>query len=139
MAGKKLTDVVSVDNLAKDFKVDTVSDFDEQVSESGETYGYAYKHAVGEGMSEEQAEEAALKAEGEERDEAVGKYMDAIMAVADQLYGEHGLVLSPKHKGKGRSFEYKVAPEKSWRTRPTASGRPSTASACSSSSTFASS
>ena len=95
MPPKKPLQTVTVDDLAKQFKVDTLEDFDQQVSEAESSYSYVYKEALGEGMSEEEAEQAAMKAEQAERDEAVTKYMDAITAVADDLYGKHGLTLVP--------------------------------------------
>ncbi len=112
---KKISDVVTIDDIAKDFKVDSVGDYDEKVLHSGGgSYDFVYKQALEAGKTEEQAEEAAREAEDEERDEAVGKYMDAVMFVADRLYGEHGLTLVPKHKGKHQSYDFKVVPEKSW-------------------------
>lgn len=116
MPPKKPLQTVTVDDLAKQFKVDTLEDFDQQVSEAESSYSYVYKEALGEGMSEEEAEQAAMKAEQAERDEAVTKYMDAITAVADDLYGKHGLTLVPirPRKGASRPYEYKVVPEKSW-------------------------
>lgn len=112
---KPISDVVDLDEIARDFKLTTITDYDDSIIDSfADTWSHARKEALSEGMSEDEADEKAREAEQAERDEAVGHYMDAILRVADKLYGEHGLVLEPKHKGKGRSFEYKVAPEKSW-------------------------
>ena len=111
---KKHNAQVTLDELCALFKLDTIEKFDDRLCSFG-TYGEAYKYAIAEGRSEEEAEEAAMKAESDERDEAVTKYRDAIIAAATKLFAEHHLVLTEK-KRRGRMTDtFLVAPDKSWR------------------------
>jgi hypothetical protein len=115
MAPKKPTsDRVDLNDLASSFKTQTIDDFGERVHSSLDVYGYAYKQALKEGLSEADADEAAQKVEQDEADEAVFKYMDAVQAVAEKLYGEHGLMLDPVDRNSRHPFVFRVRPEVSW-------------------------
>jgi hypothetical protein len=112
---RKAKDSIDVDELTKMFKLPTSEDLHEH--DSGETYGYAYKQAIGDGESEEEAEETARKAEQEENDGQFHKWYDAVEAASEKLFGEHGLQLVGKTvRGKRvkRPFEFRIVPTKSW-------------------------
>lgn len=107
-------DSIDIDELAKMFKLSTSEDLMENESEN---YGYAYKEAIKDGQTEEEAESIAQKAEEEEQAEGFNKWYDAVEAVAEKLFGEHGLELIGKSiKGKKvkRPFEFRIVPSKSW-------------------------
>jgi len=110
---KPQTDRIDLNQLAASFKVDTIDAYTERVLENSEAFGYAYQEARREGLSEAAADEAAEKVEQQEVDEAVYRYMDAVLAVAERLYGEHGLRLDPIGKGR-HPFEFRIEPERSW-------------------------
>jgi hypothetical protein len=74
----------------------------------------------GEGLDwSEEHEEESLKIEAERRDEMYRSWHDAVEAVAERLFGEHGLELVPvKFKRKvppnTRPWEYRVVPKTTW-------------------------
>jgi hypothetical protein len=113
----KISDKVSFDALCTMAGVRTMEDFDDNF---GETYSYAYKDALANGMTEDEAEDTACQAEGEERDEACKSYHDAVMHVCDKLFAEHHLTLVPifprraKANALVRAYEFRVVPEGGW-------------------------
>jgi hypothetical protein len=61
------------------------------------------------------AEEAAMKAEQEERDEAVTKYKDAVLFVAEKPFSEHDLTLvEMPEKKTGAVWRWRITPVHSW-------------------------
>ena len=106
---KAIKPIVTLDRLCKDMGVDTVEDFYERVVANDYTYSEAYKWAIGEGKSEEEAEEIARKAEEDSLSEASDKYMDAVMSVARELYAEHELDLTEDPKN---CLQFHVSPTK---------------------------
>jgi len=116
----KSSNKINMDRICSLLGVDSLSDFDEKLmlNDSG-VYGYAYDEAIGEGKSEEEAQQAGMDAEAEEAGEASDKYYDAVMSVAEDLMSKHDLSLEPvKVKGKevDRPWEYRVVPAsgKTW-------------------------
>ena len=112
---RKAKDSIDIDELAKMFELPTSEDLYDH--DSGDTYSYAHKQAINDGESEEKAEKTAQKAEQEEQDEYFHKWYDAVEAVAEKLFGEHGLTLVGKAvRGKKvkRPFEFRIVPTKSW-------------------------
>jgi len=121
MASKKTSNKFDLNRLSDLLGVTTPDDYLDKLDSYGndEAYSYAYKEAIADGKTEEEAEEAAMAAEGEIRDEAWRKYTDAVQAVADDLFEKHNLTLVPvKFKRKvppgTRPWEYTVEPTKSW-------------------------
>jgi hypothetical protein len=78
------------------------------------SYSYAMEEALGEGKSEEEAEEIAQKAESEERGEEYSKWHDAVVETADHVFGKVGIKLVPKSNAR-TPYEYKFVPQKSWK------------------------
>jgi hypothetical protein len=105
---------VAVDGLCEILRVDTPEKYMDKMDEWGvgmEAYAYAYKEALKLGHSEAEAEELAQIAESEERDEVYTKWEDAVIYVAEKLFGEHHLnLIFNKRK---RCF--RVAPTVTWR------------------------
>ncbi len=73
--------------------------------------------------TEDQIDALAMAWETAERDEAWGKYRNAVMSVADEVFGEHGLTLVPvPPKGKRArkdweeryAFDFRIEPVTSW-------------------------
>lgn len=110
--GKKLTGILTIDDLAKMFGLpDSDRLMESNIDYGGENYMSAFREAKQEGASEEKAEEAGLAAEQGVMDEVYGQWHGAVQNAAVRLFEEHGLEL----RGKGRlSYEYVVAPVKSW-------------------------
>lgn len=107
---------LDLDRIAKILKVDTVSDYQDTLSDSGDTWGYVRDQALREGGTEDEAEEAASKAEQEEQDEYCGKYIDGLVLVFEIELEKIGLDLKPlKKKGQEHAWEYLVGPKKTWR------------------------
>jgi len=107
---KTLTTTISLGDLIKLFKLPDPDEYET----SGDSYSYGYKEAIDEGLSESEAEERGLKYEQSDQDEAFAQIHGGIMHVADRLFGEHGLVLVPKGKGK-HPWEFTLKPAKSWK------------------------
>lgn len=84
-----------------------IPEFDTETS--GDTYSYAFRQAEEEGATQEEAEQFAQKAEEEEEAEAYRSYTNAVMSVANDLFGKHGLDLVLAKNG-----SYAVAPTESW-------------------------
>lgn len=114
---------IDIDRLIKILDVthpDSVLDNITMHGGSIENYNYAYDEAIAEGMSEEDAEEAALQAEQAALDEVMDQYYAALESAAQDLFGAHGLdVEIPTKKIEGRDVrlldEIKVSPQTSWK------------------------
>jgi hypothetical protein len=106
---KAIKPIVTLDRLCKDMGVETLDDFYERVIDNDYTYSETYKWAIGEGKSEEEAEEIARKAEEASLSEASDKYMDAVVSVARELYAEHELDLTEDPKN---CLQFHVSPTK---------------------------
>jgi len=105
--------IVTLDRLCKDMGVETLDDFYERVIDNDYTYSETYKWAIGEGKSEEEAEEIARKAEEASLSEASDKYMDAVVSVARELYEAHELILEEDPEN---CLQFNVIPENDWRS-----------------------
>jgi hypothetical protein len=106
-----------MDRLCKLLKVETLDEWDERhIDAFWDDLRYL------DFDSEEEREAAQLKAEQEARDESWTKYRDAVLSVAEDLFGEHGLTLVPARPSSGRSRKG-WTPERSWefRIKPTVS------------------
>ncbi len=109
---------VDFDALARLLGAEAMSDYMDRVDHysSGEVYAHAAREARERGETEDQAEEAGERAEEADRDEACTKYADAVVSVADSLFGEHGLELAPiSHRKSKTAWEWRVVPRESWR------------------------
>lgn len=106
---EKITDHISIDQLATLFKLpDGCNDYET------DTYHYVYTNAIDEGLTDAEATEAALRAEQTEQDEFYFKWYDAVHHVSEHFFNLHGLDLKTFGNPKGRPFEYKIVPTKSW-------------------------
>lgn len=109
-------EVFELHELATLFKLPDINDFEFD----GEAWGQGYKEALKEGKSEDEAEEQGRKWEEAEQDEAYKHWRGAVEHVAEELFGQHGLILVEekkqisKSKGGGSYSLYRVAPEKNW-------------------------
>lgn len=114
---KRDTDRINFDGLCRLLKVDTWDKVDDRNLDS-----YFYER------DPDMTEEECLKMEDEARDELYEKYRDAVMFVAEQVFGEHGLVLVPvrqlkengrpyRHKGwkPETAWEFRIKPKESWK------------------------
>jgi hypothetical protein len=111
----KVKDVVTIDELASDFDLPSWEDIDElNIDYTLEAGSYAHREAIEEGATEEEAEEAALKAQDEASAEIYRNWHDGVERAAEELFGEHGLELVGRGK-KEPYYEYKVIPKESWR------------------------
>ncbi len=73
-----------------------------------ETYDYAYKQAVEEGYTDQEAEEKAQEAEGEERDEDYKRWVDAVEHAINSCLEPHKLELVEK------DGKYYIAAPEGW-------------------------
>lgn len=116
-SSEKVSDKVDINELARMFDLPDYDKIDEQnVDYVWENGNYAYKEALQQGESEEEAEEARQKAEGEAQTEIYSKWHGGVLAAAEQLFGEHELELvplRPKHRG-SLPYEFRVVPKTSW-------------------------
>jgi len=116
-AKSKTSDKLNTDQIAKLFDLDTYEDLNERnidyIAEQGH---YAYKAAIEDGASEEEADEANMKGQEEADGELFRQWHDGVMAAAEDLFGKHGLTLVPvgKQGSAAYPYEYKVVPEESW-------------------------
>jgi len=111
----KASDKIDADELAKMFDLPTYDDLHEHnLDYIWETGNYAYKEALDDDASEEEAEAARDKAEQEADQELFENWHGALMSAADYLFEEHGLTLVPMRSGEDYPFEFRVAPETSW-------------------------
>lgn len=115
MAKSKYSDTTDLDKLAKLFGIPTSDELSE-MNDFSEAYSAGRREALADGATEDEADEKGLEYEQAEQDELYSRWSDGVTHVADELFGRHGLELSPKHPDKksGRSFEYKIFPSKSW-------------------------
>ena len=114
MPREKISDTVNTDDLAKLFDIPTWDDISER-NDYSEAYSAGRREALKEGLSEDEADEQGQKWEQAEQDEGFNKWHDGLMHVAEELFGQHNLELTPKGKHGGkRAFEFKVSPTKSW-------------------------
>lgn len=109
---RKLKSVISLDELCKLFKVETMEDFQDRIGGTIDScYGAVYDDAIKEGCSEEEAEDRAREAESDELDTALKDYKNAVISVANKLFGEHNLTLDEMKSGVCR---YAITPKISW-------------------------
>jgi hypothetical protein len=78
-----------------------------------EAWSEARKQALGEGATESEAEEAGSAAEQEAGTDLFRNWRGAVLAAAEELFGEHGLRLEPVGDPR-RSFDFRLLPEHSW-------------------------
>lgn len=116
MANPRVSDKLNVDEIAKLFGIDEYSDLSERNTDYIGESGYeAREYALSEGASEEEADEADMKAQEGAEAELFHQWHDGVFGAAEQLFGKHGLTLVPAgKKGESYPYEYKVAPEESW-------------------------
>src|SRR5574341_1354413 len=116
-ASAKGSDKRNIDQLAAMFDLPAYDEIDElnrdNIMEAGH---YAYKAALEEDESEDDAEAAREKAEMRAQDEIFNSWYDAVERAASQLFEHHNLELQPtgKQGTKERRYEFKIVPEKSW-------------------------
>ena len=117
MANAKVSDKINMDGIAELFGLDTYEHLHEQNIDYFGDAGYeARKYALSEGASEEEADEADMKAQEEADTEMFHQWHSAVMAAAESLFEKHGLTLEPRpvNKTDRYPYEYKVVPEESW-------------------------
>jgi hypothetical protein len=113
MAKKQLSDKTDIDVLAEMLGLpswSTVEGMNEQYfAEAGST---AYRQALDEGESEEDAQEASFDAETEANTDLWKKWYDAVQRAADELFGQHNLELDPitGRRKNPRPFEFRIVP-----------------------------
>jgi hypothetical protein len=116
MAKKQPADVRNIDQLAKLFGLPDWDEVDERnVDYRFEAGSYAEREAREDGATEEEAEEAGLKAEQEAQDEVYRNWHSGVEAAAEDLFNAHGLALIGRGKAEPWYYEYKIAPERSWK------------------------
>jgi hypothetical protein len=117
MAKQKVSDKINVDEIAKLFGLPEYSEFSERnIDNTGEVGYFARKEALAQGASEEEADEADIKAQEGAEAELFHQWHDGVMAAAESLFEKHGLTLEPRpvNKTDRYPYEYKVVPEESW-------------------------
>lgn len=119
---EKLKEKFNVNELAEFFDIPTWEDIDENFSDysaDNDIWGYAHREALEEGKSEEEAEEIALQAESDARDEYYTKWHDAMISAVEKTMAHIHMDLTPvkpKDSKPGlRPYEYKVSPTKDWK------------------------
>jgi hypothetical protein len=110
---RKLRDVVTIDDLAKDLGVETLDRFADRIRASSSAYDEVYASERASGRSEVDAEMAAENAEALEMQTAIRRYAGAIVQVAENLYQRHGLQIV-RGGSALRASDYKVVPIVSW-------------------------
>ena len=107
---------LSIDTLCKLLGVTTLDDYADRLNDCDwGCYVHIRDEALAVGFSDEEADEKARDAEDAERGHAWIKYRDAVVYVANKLFGEHGLTLVEKRRPKGETYEWNVVPLLSWR------------------------
>jgi hypothetical protein len=113
MAKKQPSDKIDIDNLADMLGLPAwskVEDMNEQyLSEAGSA---AYKDALDEGDSEEDAQEASFAAQDEANTDLWKKWYDAVKQAAYELFGLHKLELDPieGRRKNPRPYEFRIVP-----------------------------
>lgn len=113
MAGmaNKISDIIELHALAETLGLPSTEETWDRLAENGyawEVRSQTEQEVLADGATQEEAEERGMQAEQEVLDEEFKKVVNAIEGVADKLFAEHGLVLTPVKYG------YKITPEKSW-------------------------
>lgn len=109
---------INFDRLCKLLDVWTLEKWDDKNIDS--FYVRAEDLGLDSELTEDQADEACMKAEQEARDEAWGQYYHAVRGVADDLFAEHGLLLVParpkkwKHWTPESALDFRIEPKESW-------------------------
>lgn len=116
---EKLKETFNVDELAEFFGIPTWESLDDNITSDNGAWSYAHEEALKEGKSEEEAEELAMQAESEERDEYYKKWHDAMESAVEKTLAHINIELTPvKSKGAShdaRPYEYKISPKKDWK------------------------
>jgi hypothetical protein len=94
--------MIDIDQIARLLGIPTWEKFSAHF-DYGDTYHYAYKYAYDEAIKDGSSEDEAVgtaeakgqEAEWEAEDEAFKNYYDALMHVAEKIFGEHHLQLVP--------------------------------------------
>jgi hypothetical protein len=113
----KVKDTLELPQIAKMYGMPDPEDVDMQFGESEfsmEIQDAAYKQAIDDGHSEEEAEQIGMDAEVEARGEEMRKVRDAMVASAERLLEKHGLELAPVGKDPRNTWTFKVIPTHSW-------------------------
>lgn len=108
-------DKISANELAELLEIRSPDDFWDDVTRGESSYSYVYDAALREGMTEEEAEEAAQKAEQEELDEAMEKYWSGLEDAAETLFGHHALDVDRVMKRGEWTGQYKISPRATWK------------------------
>lgn len=109
---RALKSIITLDEVCRLFSVETIESFQDRLIGNGDgVYHAVYTDAIREGLSEKDAEERASKAETDEIDERIRNYRNAVVAVAEKLFGEHNLLLEEIPK----TGTYRVIPKESWK------------------------
>lgn len=121
MAKKPVSDTFTFDQLCaavgldanREGAMDLIEDNIETIFQSSE---YAYNEAIEEGASEEEAEEAMQKAQGDREAEIVNAYVDSAVSTIEDQLSEHfalNLIEVTKKDKKGKPTE-----ERRWQIKP---------------------
>lgn len=110
---KKKLSIYTQEHLAALIGVDSPFKASEEW-EFGDTYCWALNDALASGKTQEEAEEAALEAEGAESDRHFRAYERAFLDAARELFELHDLELIEERTKKGGTV-YRAKPKKSWR------------------------
>lgn len=103
---KRVQDTFTLDEIAKLLGVTTWEKMEEMNPDAwGYQYSEAHRQAKAEGLSDEEAEEKALEAESQARDEDYRSWKNAMEHVAETFLGYHGMTMSPL---KTKSYLYKI-------------------------------
>jgi hypothetical protein len=114
-AARPTSDKIDVNQLAELFKLPEWDKIDEHnLDYYWESGNEAYKYAIRNEESEEDAEKAREDAESEASGEVFNSWHDGVTSAAERLFGEHDLELSPTTSDR-TPFEYLVVPKTTWR------------------------
>ena len=109
---KQLSNKITFDQLCSLLGVSSLSDLEEDFfrNQSGASYSFAYSCAIQSDKSEEEAEEIAREAEGQDLGEYTNKYILAVESVAGALFNFHYLNLIETKT----ELTYRIVPMHGW-------------------------
>jgi hypothetical protein len=112
LGAARMTDVMTLDQIAELLGVPTWERiYDLNIDHLSDEGHRAYRAAIDEGQSEEEAESTQEAVENESGGELMRTWYGAALRAAEHTFEEHGLILIPSRRD---NLRFKIAPEKSW-------------------------
>lgn len=110
---KKYQDTFTLDEVASFLLgVETWEKIEDRNPDAwGDYWLHANREALAEGLSDEEAEEKAIAAESEARDESYRNWKNALERAAEEIIGQHEMEL---RQLKTKPWLYKLAPKTTW-------------------------